>query len=224
MPTPYRWMADKLWMMIWDGPGRSWLWNTLSSSLWRWTLLHRETLSRWRNAWYIVLEKPTVAQSDMKFPTFFWGKEGTLPCSKEPATGPYPKSDESIPHSQSHWVNITYTLSSIKPHFRVHLVITKHLTDRGVMKSVSNKTNKQSINTTYIVIIATATRYSHFNSHHWAVEENEMLLHMNDTHARARTHTGAHTHAQHTHIQTRKHARTRARPVMPYIFIPQTVL
>jgi hypothetical protein len=69
--TPYRWMADKLWMMIWDGHGTG-CEVILSSSFWRRTLLHTVTSLRYRNAWYKVLERPTVAQIWNFLP--FWGE------------------------------------------------------------------------------------------------------------------------------------------------------
>jgi len=47
------------------------------------------------SAWSRVLEKLTVTQS-RNFPPFM-EPEGSLPCSEEPTTGPYPKPDESIP-------------------------------------------------------------------------------------------------------------------------------
>jgi hypothetical protein len=67
------------------------------------------------------------------------------------------------------------------------------------MKPVSNKTNKQSINTTYIEIISTATRFGYFNSHHWDVENNETFLHMNAIllrHVLSTYITHTHTHTQ----------------------------
>jgi hypothetical protein len=45
----------------------------------------------------VLLEKLTVTQLVKKFPTFI-KPESSLPCSQQPATGPYPKSDESNPH------------------------------------------------------------------------------------------------------------------------------
>jgi hypothetical protein len=47
--------------------------------------------------WYsILLEKLTVAELVKNFLTFT-EPEGSLPCSQEPTTGPYPEPDESSP-------------------------------------------------------------------------------------------------------------------------------
>jgi hypothetical protein len=50
--------------------------------------------------WSRVLEKPTVAQLLMNFPTFY-GTKGSFPCSQESSTSPYPESDES---SSNHFI------------------------------------------------------------------------------------------------------------------------
>jgi len=43
------------------------------------------------------LEKLIVTQLDKKF-AHFMEPEGSLPCSQQPATGPFPEQDESSPH------------------------------------------------------------------------------------------------------------------------------
>jgi len=48
----------------------------------------------------VLLEMLTVAQLINKLPAFM-EPEGSLPCAKEPATGPYPERDASNPYPPS---------------------------------------------------------------------------------------------------------------------------
>jgi len=48
-------------------------------------------------AYTVLLEKLTVTQLVKKFSTLMELK-GSLPCSQDPAIGPYPESDEFGPH------------------------------------------------------------------------------------------------------------------------------
>jgi len=72
IPTPYRRMADKLWMMIWDGHGRNWLWSTFVFQL-----LEMDSAP---HSNFVKIPKCTVQSpwkanscSDIKLPAFFGG-------------------------------------------------------------------------------------------------------------------------------------------------------
>jgi hypothetical protein len=46
-----------------------------------------------------LFEKLIVTQLAKKYPAFFMGPEGSLPCSQKPAIGPYPEPGKSsLPH------------------------------------------------------------------------------------------------------------------------------
>jgi hypothetical protein len=59
----------------------------------KWMILRSQLNPRSR----VLLEKLTVTQLVKKFPAFM-GPEGSLPSSKDPATGPYPEPDKSGQH------------------------------------------------------------------------------------------------------------------------------
>jgi hypothetical protein len=73
-------------------------------------LVGKDELTPW-NRW-VLLQKPPVTQLLKNF-TNFIESEGSLPCSKEPATGPYPKPNESSPYPHLIWLRLILILSSL---------------------------------------------------------------------------------------------------------------
>jgi hypothetical protein len=69
------------------------------SLIWHWRHCLATKLFLWNR---ILLEKLIVTQLVEKFsPPPFMEPEGSLPCSQEPAAGPYPEPDESSGHLPS---------------------------------------------------------------------------------------------------------------------------